>query len=266
MATLRPLPEPAGFPNCASRDDEGNRQTCPYLNSGSPQFCSACAAKTIELVPDPSCPKCSQALDSWAWSPDQPPLVQPCRNKLCRLPDRRIGPIRAVAMDTGPLNEKLRAYKYDGKTGWGTIFGRLLVGWLDANMADERPDLIVANPSFPDPARPLRHHHTEAVIAAAAQEDTFGEWAFDVGEPRLIVMTAPAPQSAGKTWDIKWEAAQAHIPLWQLTDPAAIVGKRILVFDDLCTTGAQLETLARYLLDRGAAEVSAVVLARAKWR
>jgi predicted amidophosphoribosyltransferase len=41
----------------------------------------------------------------------------------------------------------------------------------------------------------------------------------------------------------------------------------ILVSDDICTTGGQLDAVAGCLLDQGQAErVEAVVLARAPWR
>jgi predicted amidophosphoribosyltransferase len=40
-----------------------------------------------------------------------------------------------------------------------------------------------------------------------------------------------------------------------------------LVYDDICTTGGQLDVIADYLLDQGgAARVEGVVLARAPWR
>jgi hypothetical protein len=29
---------------------------------------------------------------------------------------------------TGALQDKIHSYKYEGKTGWSLIFGRLLVG------------------------------------------------------------------------------------------------------------------------------------------
>jgi predicted amidophosphoribosyltransferase len=49
-------------------------------------------------------------------------------------------------------------------------------------------------------------------------------------------------------------------------DPARTAGKFTLVYDDVCTTGTQLDAVATRLLDDGgAARVEAVVLARAPW-
>jgi predicted amidophosphoribosyltransferase len=40
----------------------------------------------------------------------------------------------------------------------------------------------------------------------------------------------------------------------------------VLVYDDVLTTGAQLNVCARFLKQRGAASVRGLVLARARWR
>jgi len=43
--------------------------------------------------------------------------------------------------------------------------------------------------------------------------------------------------------------------------------KTVLLIDDICTTGTQLDAVAGCLLDQGrAARVEGVVLARAPWR
>ena len=49
--------------------------------------------------------------------------------------------------------------------------------------------------------------------------------------------------------------------------PSQTTGQFVLVYDDVCTTGTQLDAVAGCLLDQGqAARVEAVVLARALWR
>ena len=40
---------------------------------------------------------------------------------------------------------------------------------------------------------------------------------------------------------------------------------RVMVYDDICTTGGQLATLGRYLVDEGGAAVYGLVLARTAW-
>jgi predicted amidophosphoribosyltransferase len=52
-----------------------------------------------------------------------------------------------------------------------------------------------------------------------------------------------------------------------ITDMGRTAGRRILVYDDVCTTASQLDAVAECLLDDGrAAAVEGLVLARAPWR
>jgi predicted amidophosphoribosyltransferase len=89
---------------------------------GPAWICVACASKTLEAIAARACPVCSQRLDD----------DSPCRNSLCRERSRRVERIDAIAYHSGALQDKIHSYKYEGKTGWSLIFGRLLVGWLEA--------------------------------------------------------------------------------------------------------------------------------------
>jgi predicted amidophosphoribosyltransferase len=189
-----------------------------------------------------------------------------CRNWLCEDQYRRIERVHAIAYLSGPLKSKIYSYKYKGKSGWALIFARLLVGWLDANAISSPPDLIVAHPTYVDPAQPGLGH-IEAIIAAASIEDIEGRWAFDAGNPAAIIKTRATGKSAGQSAKAKREAATALRSALAIPDPARTRGRDILIFDDVCTTGSQLNTVAGYLLDQGhAARVRALVLARAPWR
>jgi predicted amidophosphoribosyltransferase len=203
-----------------------------------------------------ACPVCSQRLDG----------DSTCRNSLCRDPNRRIERIDAITSHSGAMQDKIHSYKYDGKAGWSLIFGRLVVGWLEAHAADDRPDLIVANPTYVGPGHP-GPGHIEAIIRAAATVDSGGRWPFDVRAPAAIIKTEATEQSAGRSFAEKRIAAAALREVLKIPDPARTAGRRILVFDDVCTTGRQLDAVADCLVHEGrAARVRALVLARAPWR
>jgi len=174
--------------------------------------------------------------------------------------------IDAIAYMTGPLKDKIHSYKYASLAGWEVIFARLLVGWLEANAAYDPPDLIVANPTYTDPAH-VHPGHIEKIIAAASIEDYERRWIFDTGGPPAIIKTRPTGKSAGQTAAVKRAAADALRAALVIPDPARTQGRHILVFDDVCTTGSQLNAVADCLLTDGrAARVRALVLARAPWR
>jgi predicted amidophosphoribosyltransferase len=53
----------------------------------------------------------------------------------------------------------------------------------------------------------------------------------------------------------------------EVPDPSRTAARFVLVYDDICTTGSQLNAVAGCLLDQGgAARVDGAVLARAPWR
>lgn len=241
-----PVGPPLGFPKCPK---------CSYLHSGPPRVCLACSRKSFENVTATACPVCSQIVESG-----------PCPNWLCTDPNRRITRIRAIAYSSGELRTTIHRYKYKGKQGWSLIFGRLLVAWLDQNGRECPPDLIIANPTFlGDGGAPFGH--TERVIEAAATEDVLSEWPFDVEETRALVKTRATPKSAGNGAAAKRAAATELRDALHIPDPTRTQGHRILLYDDVCTTGSQLDTIAGYLIaEGGAADVEGIVLARAPWR
>ncbi|MEE1821255.1 phosphoribosyltransferase family protein [Streptomyces sp. BE20] len=174
--------------------------------------------------------------------------------------------MNAVALHTDHLRTSLAALKYNGRTGWALIFGRLIVGWL-GNHADEVADIdvIMANPSAPD-RQPVQH--VETILKAARTEDTLARWPFndpdDPGHP-VLVKAHPTAKSAGHNWQAKMTAAQEHADAIELRGD--VKGKRILLIDDVLTTGSQFHTVARYLRNNcGAEEVRGLVLARVPYR
>jgi predicted amidophosphoribosyltransferase len=74
------------------------------------------------------------------------------------------------------------------------------------------------------------------------------------------------PRSAGGSAAAKRAAAEELRQTLRITDKSQIADRRVLIYDDVCTTGSQLNAIAGHLLDEGGARsVSAVVLARAPW-
>ena len=238
------MPRPAGrsdFPDCA---------TCPYLYPGHWSICFPCAYEQLAEIRDP-CPICAQELTG-----------ETCRNRLCigGAGPRYVDGIKAITLHQAPLDRVVRRYKYQGKTGWAIIFARLLTGHLNLEWSPDDMDLIVANP--PGPSR----DHTTRVLQIAAWADFDDRWPFDVPPNTAIVKDSDTPRSAGQTFAGKNDAARQHALALQLRDPDRIDGMRIVVYDDICTTGLQLNHVARRLREWGAASVHGIVLARQPWR
>ncbi len=246
-STALPAGEPLGFPRC---------QKCPYVRVGPARICVDCASASLERIVPRACPVCSQMLAEDG----------SCPNWLCDDADRRIERIDAIAYSSGALKRKIHRYKYEGKTGWSLLFGRLLIGWLETRAAADPPGLIIANPTYLGPGG-SGDGHIEAIIRSAAREDLLGRWPFDVQSPTAVIKTQPTARSAATTARAKRAAGRELRSVLQIPDPARTARRKILIFDDVCTTGSQLNAVAGCLLDEGsAAQVRALVLARAPWR
>lgn len=184
-----------------------------------------------------------------------------CGNPVCTWDDRYIDVVHAISRRTGAIEGKLKALKYDGQFGWATIFGRIVVGWLDANLQLANSyDLIVVNPTHASRAT----RHTELILQAAAAEDQLAWWPFEPWDDTTLVKhTQTAPSSvAHATWRTKKAAADE---LWfavRVEHPDRVRGRRILVLDDATTTLHQLNVIAGILKAAGAAEVDGLVIAR----
>ena len=242
-----------GFPHCHG---------CVKFRSGPAAGCLACASRQLSQPGPGACAACSQLTGDQGR----------CPNELCRSPRRRIGTIHAIGYQAGALRRVIRSYKYGGTRSWSVVLGRLVLAWFEENMACDLPDLIVANPTFTssgcqsDVGGPP-FAHTEAVLRAAAAADVPGRWPFDIGIPAAIVKTRPTLRSAdGQAWSKRASGIELRDAV-RVPDRRRTQGKFIVVYDDICTTGTQLDAIAACLLDEGdAARVEGVVLARAPWR
>lgn len=237
---------PPGFPNC---------RRCPYRTSGPPAICIACALSTVPPLAGERCPICAQRL-----------VGDVCRNTTCRRPadQRGFRRVAAVSVLTSPLAETLRGYKYGGKRGWRFIFGRLLLGWLDRHpRAASRYDLILPNPSH---AGREPYQHVELMLEVAAAEDVHRRWPI---HPAGLVKTRKTPRSAGGGLEAKIEAARLHAAAVRVAPELRghLDGARVLLIDDVFTTGAQFAAVGRRLRRRGGvARVDGLVIARTPWR
>ncbi len=166
-------------------------------------------------------------------------------------------------MRTGPLRRAIDRYKVEEKRGWASIFGRVLVGYLNAERAVfDGYDVVIPSPTYVGEGG-RSFDHTGLVIERAAEEDD-DNWPFELGVLEKTAATAPF---RGKTWQRRYEISESEIrPALKVARPDLVRGKRVLVFDDVYTEGLTLRAVARSLRESGAIEVSEVVLARQPFR
>ncbi|MEW1892221.1 phosphoribosyltransferase family protein [Streptomyces sp. NPDC085659] len=185
---------------------------------------------------------------------------------MCSLPEaeRGFSRVDAVAVYSGALRDKIHKLKYEGKTGWAMIFGRLLVGWMESHPEAMRGvDYVVGNPTH-NGRQPIQH--IEAIMDAAYTEDVTRAYPLSPPSGHRLVKQAETARSASRTLDEKRVAAAAHAAALTWTgDTGDIKGATVLLVDDVLTSGSQLQHVARRLRATGAADVRGLVLARVPW-
>ena len=171
-----------------------------------------------------------------------------------------------VVPDAGPMNQVIRRYKYGSKKAWAQILGRVLLGYLDEHTEEfTEYDMIVPMPAYTGPGAHRTWAHIDLIVEHAATEDSFG-WPFR-RDPAVIVKTADTETMTKKGWSARDAIAVNQLrPALQVPDQSVVSGQKILVIDDVFTTGHDMLEIARALRRAGAAAVDGLVLARAQWR
>lgn len=152
----------------------------------------------------------------------------------------------------GTVREALHRYKFQGVTAYAGVFGRLAAGCIAERLSGEY-DLISWVPLSSQRLRERGYDQAMLIAMAAALE--LGDVAVETLRKRKDV----APQSA--TGSI--EKRRANISgAYEVIDPELVEGRRILLIDDIVTTGATVSECARTLGLAGAESVVCAALAR----
>lgn len=211
-----------------------------------PLLCAHCVAGFVP-VPEPLCPACGH--------PTEPGVV--CR--LCTVAADLWGgwaftSVRGAGLHRGTLRYALHQLKYRKKDALGLPLG----AWLANRCFAERllttsPELVVAMP-MPHSKEQTRGYNQAVLLAEPVAEQAgvmlLPKTAFQRVRYESVQMTLGA---AGRASNLSPDD-------FIVTDTAAIAGKRLLLIDDVMTTGATLHTAAACLLRAGAAQVDAAVL------
>jgi ComF family protein len=152
------------------------------------------------------------------------------------------------------LHDAVHAFKYGGNLTQGERLGRLMADHDYPSFRIEDHELIVPVPLHP---RRLRQRGFNQSVLLAREISRQRGIPLDFLALRRIVDTEP---QAGLKKD---ERRSNMRSAFSVPDPGRIRGRRILLVDDVHTTGSTLGECARTLLKGGAESVGALTLARA---
>ncbi len=152
--------------------------------------------------------------------------------------------------------QSLLRYKFRRKRSYGKHFGDLLAKKVEEDLG-ECFDVIVYVPvSF---SRKLKRGYDQVHIIAKAAARHYGM------KPKKVLkkIRNNAAQSSLKT---VLERENNVRDAYRVTDPDLVLGKRVLLIDDIITTGATVKECARVLRAAGAKEVLCAAVAATQGR
>ena len=215
-------------------------------------ICSDCFGAMARLQP-PVCEVCGEPFDPRAASAPQ------CA--VCRMARRRFTVGRSAAYYEGPLVQVIWRYKYHCQMVLAEPLARLMVAALydsAAALDPETIDVVCAVPLHPSRLRERGFNQSELLaehVAAAISRPLCP----------LLERTRPTlPQV-----DLPPQSRAANVRNAFAPNPReTIQGQRVLLIDDLFTTGATISECARALRRAEAAELRVFTLARPlpQWR
>ena len=152
----------------------------------------------------------------------------------------------------GSVREAILRFKFRNATTYAGLFGKLIADCIRENLAGEY-DLISWVPLSKKRLKKRGYDQAMLLAMAAALELD------DVAVETLVKHTdVPAQSGLGSA-----EKRRANVSgSYAVSDPELIDGKRILLIDDIVTTGSTLSECARTLLGAGAEKVVCATLAR----
>ena len=224
---------------CASCDTTLDDDPVPF-------FCQTCWA-TVRPITGPACPLCGLPFASdltLTYSPGH--LCQPCREQ---------SPVFTRAWAgyhyEPPLQDAIHLFKYRGKVALAKTLGALLrESWRD------RPEADLLMPVPLHPSRLRSWEYNQALLLA---DELNRALRLPLSYDNLVRVRTTPPQ----TELTRTERLTNLRRCFALQRPDAVAGKRILLIDDVMTTGATVNKCAKVLRKAGAAEVYVGVLARA---
>jgi len=211
-------------------------------------ICARCWQKAMHVrIAGPSCPLCGLPYRSFENEPAH--LCGPCT---MRLPP--YSGARAFGCYSAELSRMIQALKFDGRQDMAKLLAPLLASTFLESWSPTEMDLIVPVPLHPKRRR--ERGYNQAALLGLALGRLIG---LPCRDQILKRVRHTLPQVGLSDSERTHNVAHAfHCP-----KPAAIRGQRILLVDDVMTTGSTVASACEALLEGGAMRVSVLTVARA---
>lgn len=210
-------------------------------------ICDRCLSG-FERITEPMCQCCGRPFIS----PHAADAIQPlCR--LCRIGAYAFDRARSYGVYDEALSAAVVLLKYEGVQPLGDWFAGRLAELVQQHAKDWRVDLVVPVPLHAGRLRERGYNQAELIAKPLAKQLglRFGSY--------LLVRTKPRPAQLILSRTERWTSVRGA---YATRERAQVDNLRILLVDDVLTTGATLDACCRALKKAGAAAIFAVTMAR----
>jgi ComF family protein len=213
-------------------------------------FCHACVEALTQTLPEPLCAQCGRPIVSSAIA--EGISLPQCH--LCRRQVYAFDFARSFAAYTPRMSRAILVLKYENVIPLGAWFARRLAGLIERQLEGFAADVVVPVPLDQGRQRERGYNQAELIARPLARL---------LGIPfrsYLLVRTRPRPNRLRLTRRERWETVRGAYATHKM---AQVDKLRVLLVDDVFTTGATLDACSRALKGAGAARVIGLTVARA---
>lgn len=225
-----------------------------------PPYCACCHVRMPDGEREPVCPACWQRAVRWDSGACQrcgaglPAGATPRLCPSCRIEGWDCSDVRAPGPFAGPVAEAIHLLKYSERRSIARRLAGLMAGCLARGDPYLQSDLITAVPLHR--VRLRERGYNQAQLLAEELSRTIGIPA----DPKAVSRIRHNPTQTKLNRKQRLENVRN---IFRSGDPGRVRGRRVILVDDVLTTGATIGSCARALLEAGASEVLALTAAAA---
>jgi ComF family protein len=219
----------------------------PLTAASSIPICLECLS-SFQRLADPLCQCCGRPLISGVPAHAQQALCHACRRGVYSF-----HLARSHAAYNDPMMKAITLMKYEQVTRLGNWFAARLAERVAENAEALAADVVVPVPLHPLRQRERGYNQAELIARPLAKR---------LGIPLrtyLLVRTKPRPAQHRLTRHERWQTVRGA---FATRSDAQVDKLRVLLIDDVFTTGATLDSCSRTLLEAGASRVIGLTVAR----
>ena len=233
-----------------SKKGHGSLQAL-FNSEMEPFLCPSCMDGFLPLT-SPICLCCGKSFKSLEGTD------RICKQCMNRKSNHKIGKTRSVGIYDSVFMALVRALKYNGKIQLARPFGRLLAKVYRANWSPQDIDMVIPVPLHRKRARARGFNQSWLMIKNWSDNNQSD--GFPLIEPDLLTRIKWTQPQIGLSRSQREENIKGA---FEAVHENQLESRRILLVDDVVTTGSTLDECAKTLLNAGARSVDALTLARA---